>query len=556
MSADPEFILTADGEGRSLLYSCRHSLARFLVSHVGPPQMDVQPVTGGTELSRPRLRGIVGMGLFGTVLIAVGASLPGSPFAFKVPGAWFFGVPSPTSLGVATSSGGMLLAALACGFAGIVVLCRSWLALTRSAMRHAPAAPGRLGGVLTLWSIPLLIAPPLFSNDIYSYAAQGEMVSRHISPYLYGPGVLGASPFSSLAQGVWINTPSPYGPLFTGVTGRLVTLSGHRALVTLVLLRLLALAGVALMAVFVPRLARSYGKDPGTAFCLGVLNPLVLLYLVGSGHNDALMIGLLVAGLTIARRGHAGWGMALCALAAAVKLPGLAGVVAIAWTSGGGGWSRRRALLLTQGAVISAATFELLSAVFGLGWGWVHTIGASDTVQNWITPVDLVAKVVPPLTRLVHLEVASSTFLSVAHILGPLVALAICARAIRRLPVAGLPRTMGVCLLALVLLGPIVQPWYLLWGLVVLATTAGLRTARAIESLSIAISVLGVVGLGQLVGEWSSLTPLFEILLALLVAAAVVVPIPSGLRGEPRDLRGAGMLDPRPSRPELQLHHA
>jgi hypothetical protein len=489
-------------------------------------------------------------GLAGTVLIAGAASLPGSPFAFKVAGAWFFGVPSPAATGIATATGGALLAALACGFGGIVLLCRSWLVLTRSVMHSVmhtpPTSPRRLAKVLALWSVPLLVAPPLFSDDIYSYAAQGEMVSRHIDPYLYGPGVLGATPFSSLARGVW---------LFTGVTGRIVDLSDHGALLTLVLLRLLAVAGVVLIAIFVPRLARSYGRDPGTAFVLGVLNPLTLLFLVGSGHNDALMIGLLVAGFSLARRGHPVWGMVLCALAGAVKLPGLVGVVAIAWTDGAAGWSRHRARMLVQGAFISAASFEVLSASFGVGWGWVHTIGASDTVSNWITPDNLVAKVVPAVTRFVHVEVTATTFLTVAHIVGPLVALGICIRAVRRLPSVGLPRTLGVCLLALVLLGPIVQPWYLLWGLVILATTAGARSARAIAFLSVAVSVLGVVGLGQLASEWSSLTPLLRVLLALLAAAAIVVPIPSGKPGR-CDEPAVGLLVRRGTRPEWHLRHA
>jgi hypothetical protein len=205
--------------------------------------------------------------------------------------------------------------------------------ITRRVAHETGQKPGHLAHILALWSVPLLIAPPMFSNDVYSYAAQGEMVSHHISPYLYGPGVLGTTPFSSLAQGVWINTPSPYGPLFSGLEGGTVQLAGHRVLLSIVLLRLLAVVGVALIGVFVPSLARSYGRDPATAFALGVLNPLVLLFLIGSGHNDALMLGLLVAGLSIARRGNFTWGIVLCALAGAIKVPGLIGVFAIAWTS-------------------------------------------------------------------------------------------------------------------------------------------------------------------------------------------------------------------------------
>jgi alpha-1,6-mannosyltransferase len=488
-------------------------------------------------------------GFSGTILIAVAASLAGSPFAFKVPGAWFFGVPS-ANLGesVARASGGMLFAELALGFCGIVLLCRAWLSITKGVARRPGEQPGRLAGILALWSVPLLVAPPLFSNDIYSYAAQGEMVSRHISPYLYGPGVLGASPFSSLAQGVWINTPSPYGPLFNGLDGRIVGLTDHRVLLSLVLLRLLAVVGVVLMAVFVPRLARSYGKDPATAFCLGVLNPLVLLFLVGSGHNDALMIGLLVAGLYVAREGRPAWGMALCALAGAIKIPGLAGAFAIAWTCPGSNESlRRRARLIAEAVAISAATFEALSALFGVGWGWVGTIGASDSVTSWITPVDLVAKLVPKITRGL---VPAAGFLTVAHVVGVLVAAVVCVWAVRHLPTLGLPRVMGISLLALVLLGPIVQPWYLLWGIAVLAVTAGARTSAAIALLSVTVSLVGAVGLGQLD---FSLPLLYQLLSVLVLAAVVVAPICSVARED-----GAATTMPatwRRRSPEWQLQH-
>ena len=37
-------------------------------------------------------------------------------------------------------------------------------------------------------SCPLLVVAPLFSRDVFSYAAQGEMMSHHINPYHYGPG--------------------------------------------------------------------------------------------------------------------------------------------------------------------------------------------------------------------------------------------------------------------------------------------------------------------------------------------------------------------------------
>jgi alpha-1,6-mannosyltransferase len=452
------------------------------------------------------------LGLFGTALVSLTASLPGSPFAFKVPGAWFFGVPSPANGGIAHASGFLLLVELTGGFAGILLLCRAWLSVVGDVSRATEQRTGRLGAILALWAIPLLVAPPMFSNDIYDYAGQGELVSRHINPYLYGPGILGGSPFSTLARGFWINTPSPYGPLFNGLDGGIVQLTGHRVLVTIVVLRLLAVLGVVLIAVFLPLLARSYGRDPSVAFSLGILNPLALLFLIGSGHNDALMVGLLMAGLYATRRGFGAWGIVLCALAGAVKAPGLIGVFAIGWTSGGTLAPWRRLLALCKAAALSAVTLEALSLLFGLGWGWVGTLGVSDTVTSWVTPVDLIAKAVPAWS-------------GAAHVIGPIAAVAIVLWQLKRLPVIGLPRAMGISILAIVLLGPIVQPWYLMWAIPILALTADARTTAIITSLSVAVSVLGVVGLGELTSAFATLGALYKLLFALILAATLLAPI-------------------------------
>jgi len=112
---------------------------------------------------------------------------------------------------------------------------------------------------------------------------------------------------------------------------------------------------------------------------------------------------------------------------------------------------------------------------------------------------------------------------------------------------------MGICLLAFVLLGPIVQPWYLLWGVAVLATTAGARTSAAIALLSVSVSLLGVVGLGELSSQFFSLPLLYQLLSVLVLAAAVVAPIRRAARED-----GAATTIPVASRrrsPEWQLQH-
>ena len=94
--------------------------------------------------------------------------------------------------------------------------------------------------------------------------------------------------FSGLVDSLWANVTSPYGPVFLWLAGVNATVMHHNELWTVVGFRVMALAGVILIAVFLPRLARSYGRDGSLAFVLGVLNPLVLLHLVAGAHNDAL----------------------------------------------------------------------------------------------------------------------------------------------------------------------------------------------------------------------------------------------------------------------------
>ena len=140
------------------------------------------------------------------------------------------------------------------------------------------------------------------------------------------------------------------------LAGWAASLSGHNALVTVELLRLMSVAGVALIAYCIPKLARAYGRDAGTAFTVALLNPLTLLALIGGAHNDAIMVGLLLAGVTAAKQRHPVLGIVLCTLAAAIKVPAAIGIVYVAWDWAGPdvAWRQRVRPLLKGGAIALA----------------------------------------------------------------------------------------------------------------------------------------------------------------------------------------------------------
>ncbi len=272
-----------------------------------------------------RLGRTIALGLVATLSMAVGSLYGGMTFETHLPGAWFFGMPGGLLGSIGSDSMHPPLLAVFAVYGGLILLTRVWIGLLRHLRHHHGVPIRKVILVVAIWAVPFMLAPPLFSGDVYSYAGQGEMVSHHINPYDYGTGVLGSTPFSSMPASVWTNSPSPYGPTFLAFDGALTAASGHKILPDIMLLRLLELAGLALIVAATPSLARALGRDPAEAILLGAGSPLALTTLISGAHNDALMIGLLMAGLALARRFGAVPGIVLCAVAAGVKAPAVAG---------------------------------------------------------------------------------------------------------------------------------------------------------------------------------------------------------------------------------------
>jgi len=466
------------------------------------------------------LRNVTLVGLAASAAIVVGAVLGGRAFVSTMPGAWFFGPPG-TPLGSVGARGARPpVDAVFAVYGGLIVLAGSWLRLLHITWSRPGIRVRRVAGVIGTWALPLLAAPPLFSRDIYSYAAQGEMVSHHIDPYLYGPGVLGATPFSELAGRLWANTPSPYGPTFLWMDGLAARLAGHQILPDLLLLRLIEVVGVALMIAGLPTLARAFGSDPAGVVVLGAGSPLVLLTLVGGAHNDALMVGLLIAGLAVARRFGPIPGIILCALATGVKAPAALGVVFIGWNWEGPGGQTLSRIRRTAGALgIAAGVLGIVSWLTGIGWGWLITVLAPTKISTGVTPVDDVVRVVIELARLIGIQLGASGVHTVLAVLALAVAAIIGCWLLAQSPHLGMERSLGLALLALVLLSPILWAWYVTWGLVVLAPVVSGNLRRAVIALSVLEAFIGVTSVKGMVHTFAGWGILDEALLVIGLGA-------------------------------------
>ncbi len=478
----------------------------------------VEPESGDPEdlsfLRRPAL-----LGLLAVVSICVGASLPSSPFKLEMGGTWFFGEadwPSTT----------LMLPGVVAVYGGMVLFVRVWYGLfqTLRARGGVPIRP--LAYMLALWILPLLAVAPLFSKDVFSYAAQGEMMSRHINPYHYGPGTLGSGPYVSGVDPLWANTPAPYGPLFLMLAGWSASLTFHHALLTIELLRLQSVAGLALIAYCIPKLARSFGRDPGPAFVLAVLNPLTLLALVGGAHNDAIMVGLLLAGVTAARSFHPVWGIVLCALAASIKVPAAIGIVYVAWDWAGpfADW-RRISRVLVRAGLLTVAVMGVLSLVSGLGWGWIANLGTPGTVRSWMAPATGFGLLISGTAHVIGIGVGLGGVLTLTRAIGLIGAAAIAVYCLRNRQRIGVLGALGATMMAFVLLGPVVQPWYLTWGIIIVAPVVTGRWLLAVLGLSTVAPFIGLTGGADLLSELVHTDPASMVLAVLVLWAVAIFPL-------------------------------
>ncbi len=379
------------------------------------------------------------------------------------------------------------------------------------------------------WAMPVMIMPPLFSRDIYSYASQGEMVARGFNPYAHGVSVLGQNRFLSLVDPQWRHGAVPYGPAWERLSGGIVQVTNHNILGALVGFRVVALVGVGLIAWGVPVLARSVGRDPTVAFALAVLNPLVLLVLLGGAHNDALMLGLLVAGCAFARRNHVLIGLLMCSLAAEVKIPALIGVLFIGWWWSDEAPSWRYRLPRVAGAVLIAmammATIGLLS---GLGWRWIDGLNSSGTVVSWVDPVTAAGLSLSHISNALGFGTHQAAYIESTRAAGLGLAAVISVGLVLRSSRMETVQALGWSLLAFVVLGPVIWPWYETWGFVFLAVVAEAWTLRMLLAFSAVACFADVPS----VHTYDTSNPLIAmvcwcILLGSIVAYAAIRLVPS-----------------------------
>ncbi len=405
------------------------------------------------------------LGVVGTLLIVAGSTSVGWIGPGSTVREWpIIDWPRATDLRQNTASFVVVL--------GGLLLIGAWLGLRAATRDGGPVAVRSVTAAAIAWAVPLVAAVPLYSRDLFAYVGQGRLLLSDINPYVDGIAAEGGW----YAIGVdprWANTRTPYGPVFLYIEKLVVGASGESPVVAVAIFRLLAVAAVVAMAWYAYRIAVLRGMDRAFVLWIVAASPVTMFNFVVGGHNDALMLALLVAAMYYALQRHPVLAVVLVTLAIGVKpiaiiaLP----IIGIIWAG-----PDRTVKTTVRCWVLSAALGVGLLGVIGLaidvGFGWVGALATPGSVAHWYAPVNWLASLSGWLVRLVGLDgdLVKSVVKAVALAVMAVIVVWTMVTMKKLDPLLRL----AIAFAAAVLLSPFIHPWYAAW-VIVLFAIAGVR---------------------------------------------------------------------------------
>ena len=468
------------------------------------------------------------------VLISVIAATPGSPLQPVLPAGaapsgpfrWLSGV-----LGVDTLSADALVVL---SVVAVTVAAAVFLLLLRMAWRRELSV--RLVVVLGIaFHVGVLLLPLLISRDVYSYAMYGRIAGVYReNPYVVTPLDVRGDPLFSLIGPKWAGTPAVYGPGFTALSAGLARWLDAIPALIIAFRAIAAGAGIATICIVVWLARRLRPERAAFAAALIGLNPVVLFQSVGSGHNDVLVMLAVAAALALTvleLRLLATVALTLGVLVKATAvLPLLLLVLAVTARSEPG----RRLRSFLAHVAVSAGLFALFALPFMQTRDPSLGLLELSRHEGWLAPSRFFRRIAEGIGALVGVDAVGTTLalaVRIAFGLALVVVMVLIARTVwrragdGRFDAAAMGASWGWALLLLMLLGPVLLPWYVTWVLplawllpkVPRTVTIGVSTALAVSQWAAEPGRYpGAYELNILVGHYV-ITPIVAALLVWLL---------------------------------------
>jgi alpha-1,6-mannosyltransferase len=156
----------------------------------------------------------------------------------------------------------------------------------------------------------------------------------------------------------------------------------------------------------------------------------------------------------------------------------------------------------------------------------VKNLLSNGTVRSWAAPATAIGMAIGNILHSVGLESVSMTsVLSVTRLLGLTVAAGFAFWLLWHGERRGWVRSLGLSLVLFVELGPVVQPWYLAWGLVLLAASYQGREHFWLLALSITGPFIGIPGGRQLLAGLVHSNPLLIAVAVAILGGVLLLPM-------------------------------
>jgi hypothetical protein len=148
--------------------------------------------------------------------------------------------------------------------------------------------------------------PPAGSIDVLNYAIYGRIAALGHTPYVMRPAELYSArdPVGLYAPANWRTLPTIYGPVATAFQWAAASLGGASMARIVFWIRFGNAIAFVATAAGLARLAGPDGARRARACVLWAVNPLMLFWLVGSGHVDVLLALFVVAALIVIGSGR------------------------------------------------------------------------------------------------------------------------------------------------------------------------------------------------------------------------------------------------------------
>lgn len=457
--------------------------------------------------------------------------------------------------------------ALATGllYVGFALVVWAWVRLGRYVLA------GRAGTKVVVtaagcWMAPLLISPPLFTRDVFSYLGQGAQLLHGLDPYASGPATLNV--LGDVVQNVhsmWQTTPAPYGPLFLLISKGIVSVTGNHLIAGVIVTRLVLMVGLGMMLWALPRLVRHLGGRLPVTMWLAIASPMTVIHLVGGPHNDLLMLGFLTIGVLAALERKHVVAVVLITVGMLIKPTAALALPFVVWIWAnhlpGTSLPRRFSKAVSASVVIFGVVFVAGTwlSLGSLNLGWITGLHAPTMIVNWLNFPSGVGEFLHSLVNLM-VSVDESPFVTVCRFIawGVLGMIAVWQWWQAR---NGGPRAiyrMALTLLAAAILAPPTLPWYLTWGFVIASAFAWQRRHLSIVVGVAVFLVLVYYPTGeQALYDWWFIAGV--VAASVYAAAALLRPDPLGLIAAWRKPKVAAVREPAVSdsgqdQPEITEH--